>query len=163
MAVQAGVTAGRTCASQLRNSFSTRALATCVGPSEISRQARYWEIFEQSSDSVRDAFPGADLGGQCPFAFSMQQPMRNLAIALGLEQFGNSGVRRAWLGLCAPDDNTDAAGHWEDWRNRLPHDPFAAPGLPASEVVRAGEADGLGEWSAYMRERCLLQLPLPPI
>lgn len=121
-------------------------------PSRRSRDRRYWEIFAGSHGSVRDAFPGADPEGPCPFAFSMQQPMRNLAIARGLEQCGDSGVDRAWFGLCAHDGNTDAAGHWESWKRLLP-DKEVAPSLPASEVVRAGEAEEHREWAAYMRER----------
>ncbi len=116
------------------------------------RDRRYWEIFAGSHGSVRATFPGADLEGPCPFAFSMQQPMRNLAVARGLELDGESGVDRAWFALCAHDDNPDAASHWEDWK-RLLADQAMAPRLPASEVVRAGEADGFGDWAAWMRER----------
>lgn len=121
-------------------------------PRRSRRDRRYWEIFEQSYGSVRAAFPGADLGGQCPFAFSMQQPMRNLAVARGLELDGEGGVDKAWFALCSHDDNPDAAWHWKDW-NRLLGDQTMAPSLPASEVVRAGEASGFGEWAACMRER----------
>ena len=35
--------------------------------------------------------------GLCPFTFSMQQPMRNLAMARGLEQCNDSGVERGGL------------------------------------------------------------------
>ncbi len=124
-------------------------------PVRSSRDRRYWEIFDKSHGSVRAAFPGADLEGPCPFAFSMQQPMRNLAIACGLEQDQSSGVDRAWFGLCAHDGNRDMAGHWEDW-SRLPSGPAMAPRLAASAVVRAGEAEGFGAWAAWMRQRYLL-------
>ncbi len=121
-------------------------------PRRSRRDRRYWEIFKQSHGSVRAAFPGADLEGPCPFAFSMQQPMRNLAVARGLELDGESGVDKAWFALCSHDDNPDAARHWKDW-NRLLADQSMAPRLPASKVVRAGEADGFGDWAACMRER----------
>lgn len=124
-------------------------------PRRQSRDRRYWEIFAQSYGSVRDAFPGADLGGQCPFAFSMQQPMRNLAVARGLEHCGDSGVERAWFALCAHDGNEDMGVHWEEWGRLLP-DPSAAPKLAASQILMAGEVEGFGEWSAWMRERYLL-------
>ena len=52
-------------------------------PLRQRRDRRYWEIFTASHGSVWAAFPGADAGGQCPFAYSMQQPMRNLAISQG--------------------------------------------------------------------------------
>ena len=115
-----------------------------------SRDRRYWEIFARRHGSVRNAFPHADLDGPCPFAYDMQQPMRNLAIARGLEQEGM--VERAWFALCAHDANTDIAEHWEAWKHLLP-DTAMAPFLPASEVVRAGEAEGLRDWASYMRAR----------
>ena len=121
-------------------------------PRRKPRDRRYWEIFEQRNSSVRDAFPGADLDGQCPFAFSMQQPMRNLAIVRGLEQCGNSGVERAWFALCAHDHNEDVDVHWEEWGHLLP-DPSGAPKLAASKILRAGEVEGFGEWAEWMRER----------
>ena len=124
-------------------------------PLRKRRDRRYWEIFEGAHGSVRKAFPGADLDGPCPFAFDMQQPMRNLAIARGLEQDVDVDVKKAWFGLCAHDDNPDAASHWEKWKGLLPG-PSLAPRLPASEVVRAGEAEGFGEWADWMRDRYML-------
>ena len=114
------------------------------------RDRRYWEIFTKSRGTVRDAFPHTEPDGPCPFAFNMQQPMRNYAIALGLEQ--EDIVGRAWFVLCAHDANPDVAGHWRAWKDLLP-DPSMAPFLPASEVVRAGEAAGLKDWGSYMRSR----------
>ena len=103
-----------------------------------------------SHGSVLDAFPNADLNGPCPFAYDMQQPMRNLAIARGLEQ--EDTVERAWFALCPHDANPEIAAHWANWKHLLP-DPSMAPSLPASEVVAIGEADGLKDWTAYMRAR----------
>ncbi len=119
-------------------------------PKGRRRDRRYWEIFTESHGSVRDAFPGADAGGPCPFAGNAQQPMRNLAIARGLEQEGM--VDAAWFVLCAHDGNPDVPEHWNDWRRILP-DPDLAPSLPASAVIDAGEAEGYGAWAAWMRER----------
>ena len=119
-------------------------------PWRKQRDRRYWEIFTTSHSSVLDAFPNADLDGQCPFAYDMQQPMRNLAIVRGLEQ--EDMVEKAWFALCAHDDNSDIAHHWADWRNLLP-DSSMAPSLPASEVIAIGDEDGLTEWAAYMRDR----------
>ena len=56
------------------------------------------------------------------------------------------------VGLGAHDDNPDVAEHWERWTRVLP-DAAMAPSLPTSEVVRAGEAEGFVEWSAWMRDR----------
>ena len=114
------------------------------------RDRRYWEIFARSHGSVWNAFPNTNLDGPCPFAYDMQQPMRNLAIARGLEQ--EDMVERAWFALCAHDANRDIAMHWENWK-RLLGDPSMAPSLRASEVVAIGEADGLKDWAAYMRAR----------
>ena len=114
------------------------------------RDRRYWEIFARSHGSVRNAFPNADLNGPCPFAYDMQQPMRNLAIAQGLVQDGT--LHQAWFALCAHDANPDIAALWSDWSHLLP-EPSMAPVLPASAIVSAGEAEGLKRWAAYMRER----------
>ncbi len=123
-------------------------------PVRQRRDRRYWEIFTRSHGSVRKAFPHADLDGPCPFAYDMQQPMRNLAIARGLEQEGM--VRRAWFALCAHDANPDIAARWADWSRLLP-EPSPAPAIPASEIVSIGEAEGLTDWAAYMRERYQLR------
>ncbi len=119
-------------------------------PVRQRRDRRYWEIFARSHGSVRNAFPNADLNGPCPFAYDMQQPMRNLAIAQGLEQEGT--VRKAWFALCAHDANPDIAALWSDWSHLLPETSMA-PVLPASAIVSVGEAEGLTHWAAYMRER----------
>ena len=117
------------------------------------RDRRYWDIFTVSHGSVYAAFPGAELDRSCPFAYSMQQPMRNLAIARGLEQDQDGAVEKAWFALCAHDGNTDIAEHWKAWRSLL-SDASMAPSLSASEVVSIGEADKrLKRWAAYMRER----------
>ena len=120
------------------------------------RNRRYWEIFTASHGSVHAAFPGVDMNGPCPFAGHAYQPMRNLAIARGLEQDEYSTVTQAWLALCAHDDNPDAAAHWQAWRELLP-DPGMAPSLPASEVVYIGEADGHADWAEWMRNRYRLE------
>ena len=114
------------------------------------RDRRYWEIFAASHGSVRNAFPGVDIDGPCPFAGNAQQPMRNLAIARALEQEGM--VDEAWSVLCAHDGNPDVPGHWKEWAEMLP-DPAITPSLPASAVIDAGEAEGYGAWAAWMRER----------
>ena len=119
-------------------------------PKGKQRDRRYWEIFAAGHGSVGDAFPGADIDGACPFAGNAQQPMRNLAIARGLEQGGT--VAKAWFVLCPHDDNPDVREHWKAWAKLLP-DPAMATLLPASMVVDAAEADGNDAWAAWMRER----------
>ena len=119
-------------------------------PKGKRRDRRYWEIFATGHGSVGNAFPGADIDGPCPFAGNAQQPMRNLAIARGLEQEGT--VAEAWFVLCAHDDNPDVREHWKAWAELLPN-PAMAPVLPASAVVDAAEADGNDAWAAWMRER----------
>ena len=117
------------------------------------RDRRYWEIFTMAHGSVREAFPYVDLEGKCPFAFDMQQPMRNLAIARALEQ--EDIVEKAWFALCAHDSNAGIAGLWENWKRLLP-DPSMAPTIAASEVIAIGEAEGLMDWASYMRRRYCL-------
>ena len=119
-------------------------------PVRQRRDRRYWEIFARSHGRVRNAFPNADLNGPCPFAYDRQQPMRNLAIARGIEQEGT--VHKAWFALCAHDSNPEIATLWSDWSHLLP-EPSMAPVLPASAIVSAGEAEGLTDWAGYMRER----------
>ena len=116
------------------------------------RDRRYWAIFASAHGSVRNAFPGAEIDGSCPFAGNAQQPMRNLAIARALEQEGT--VAEAWFVLCVQDDNPDVREHWKAWSGLLP-DPAMAPLLPASAVVDVGEANGNTAWAAWMRERYL--------
>ena len=113
---------------------------------------RYWEIFAAAAGSVRDAFPNAERG-ECPFAYDMQQPMRNFAIARALEQEGL--VNRAWFVLCAHDANPEIKQHWAAWQALLPA-PAMAPSLPASEVIACGEAAGLREWAHYMSRRYMI-------
>ena len=119
-------------------------------PKRKRRDRRYWEIFAATYGSVSEAFPGAEIDGSCPFVGDAQQPMRNLAIARGLEQEGT--VARAYFVLCAPDDNLDVARHWAEWRELLP-DSDMAPSLPASDVICLGEAEGYADWAAWMRNR----------
>ena len=121
-------------------------------PQRRQRDRRYWEIFTSSHGSVLAAFPGVDTEGQCPFAYSMQQPMRNLAIARGLEQDQDIDVDQAWFGLCAHDENTNVAEHWEEWKSLLAESTLA-PTIPSSEIVRVGEAAGLHDWAAWMRAK----------
>ena len=122
-------------------------------PVRQRRDRRYWEIFARVYGSVHNAFPNADLNGPCPFAYDMQQPMRNLAIAHGLVQ--DSTLHEAWFALCAHDANPEIAALWADWSHLLP-ETFMAPVLPAYSIVGVGEAVGLKSWATYMRERYLL-------
>ena len=121
-------------------------------PRRRQQDRRYWEIFAASHGSVLAAFPGADTEGQCPFAYSMQQPMRNLAVARGLEQDQDIDVEEAWFGLCAHDENETVGEHRKKWKDLLAGSTHA-PSIPASAIVRAGEASGLREWAAWMRAK----------
>ena len=123
--------------------------------SDLHRDRRYRSIFTAADGSVRGAFPGAPLDGQCPFAADAQQPMRNLAIARALAQEGL--VARSWFGLCAHDENPEVARHWGAWRSLLP-DPSMAPIVPASLVLAAGRDAGLADWAAWMSNRYRLRI-----
>lgn len=130
--------------------FADPAACYLQRPFRKTRDRRYWTIFTASHGSVRAAFPNAPATGACPFAGHAQQPMRNLAIARGLEQEGT--LAKAWYGLCAHDANPDVATHWDSWRSLLP-DPAMAPILPASTLLTAGRASGLAEWADWMADR----------
>ena len=119
-------------------------------PLRKERDRRYWEIFSRDYGDLNKAFPNVDIGGECPFAHDMQQPMRNLAMANGLMQ--EDMAEKAWYVLCAHDRNADMAGHWTTWQHLL-GDAAPSPFLPASEVIRTGEEEGLVDWGRYMRSR----------
>ena len=124
-------------------------------PYRAVRDRRYWTIFEQEYGSVREAFPGVDLDGPCPFRGDGQQPMRNHALALGLVQEGV--VDFAAFGLVHHDDNPDVVPAWDEYTSMV-----AGPSLlfriPASAVCDAADralvADpAVGPW---LRERYYL-------
>ena len=119
-------------------------------PVRKERDRRYWSIFAKSNDGLQNTFPNADPRGECPFAYDMYQPMRNLAVARGLEQ--EDLVEKAWFVLCAHDANPDVTHHWQAWQN-LVGGSTLAPFLPASEIIAVGESSGLADWGKYMRDR----------
>ena len=119
-------------------------------PVRKERDRRYWEIFTQSHGSLQRAFPNVDPDGECPFAYDMQQPMHNLAIAQGMVQ--EDMVQKAWFILCGHDNNRHIASLWQEWQ-RLVGDAVPAPFLQASDVIAVGEQEGLADWAKYMRIR----------
>ena len=124
-------------------------------PYRARRDRRYWTIFEQEYGSVREAFPGADLGGPCPFRGDGQQPMRNHALALGLVQDGE--VDFAAFGLVHHDDNPDVVPAWDAYTS-MAADPSTLFRLSASAVCDAADGamvvdPGVGSW---LRERYFL-------
>lgn len=135
--------------------FSAPSACYLTRPLRQRRDRRYWEFFEGAHGTVAAAFPGAGHAGPCPFANDMNQPMRNLAIARGLEQDEGWDIDRAWFVLCAHDDNPKIPELWREWQLLLP-DQSMSPSLPASQVVNAGEAEGFTGWARWMRKRYLL-------
>ena len=135
--------------------FSDPSACYLTRPLRQRRDRRYWEFFEGAHGTVAAAFPGAGHAGPCPFANDMNQPMRNLAIARGLEQDEGWDIDRAWFVLCAHDDNPKIPELWREWQLLLP-DQSMSPSLPASQVVNAGEAEGFTGWARWMRKRYLL-------
>lgn len=125
-------------------------------PLRARRDRRYWEIFAAAHGSVTAAFPGVDQSGPCPFAFDLQQPMRNHALALGLVQQRRFDFAR--FGLVHHDDNPDVVPHWEQYRTVVT-DPGMLFRVPASRVVEAGralKAVWSAEWADYVCARYLL-------
>ena len=133
--------------------FAETSACYLTRPRHARRDRRYWSIFASAGRSVQAAFPGADLGGCCPFANDMQQPMRNHALALGLLQAGRYEFAR--FGLVHHDDNPDVPQHWERYRGVVA-DPEVLFCLPASGVIEAGrrlEASWSSDWAKYLEER----------
>ncbi len=115
-------------------------------PWRAERDRRYWEVFSRAHGGVREAFPGLPVAGPCPFAGDGQQPMRQLALALALEQAGV--VDQARLVLVHHDDNPDVPGPWDALGEH-----HAAPERlsrrPATSVVGHGPP----AWRTWMRTR----------
>jgi hypothetical protein len=91
--------------------FDAHARCYLRRPYRASRDRRYWELFARAHGSLREAFPGADEVGPCPFRGDWQQPMRNHALALAAVDAGLGGF---WaLALVHHDDNPDVVGPWD--------------------------------------------------
>ncbi len=124
-------------------------------PHRKQRDRRYWEIFAAGHGDVGAAFPGIRVEGPCPFAGDAQQPMRQHALALGLEQAGLAD--EAWLVLVHHDDNPDVPAHWSEWTSLTR--PNARIGrLRATDLLRAGQTGGLGDWAQWMADRYRLEI-----
>ena len=82
--------------------FADTSACYLTWPLHQRRDRRYWEIFAGAHGSVSEAFPGVDRTRACPFTFGMQQPMRNLAVARGLEQDEGSGNRQGLVRAVRP-------------------------------------------------------------
>jgi hypothetical protein len=118
-------------------------------PLRQQRDPRYWELFAGRHGSVRDAFPGADATGACPFAEDQQQPMRQHALALAVEDAGLAD--EAVLLLLHHDDNPDVPPTWRAYRD-LVAEPHRIHSLPAGTFV-TGARSRHPEWARYMSER----------
>ena len=125
-------------------------------PYRAKRDRRYWTIFEREYGSVREAFPGADLDGPCPFRGDGQQPMRNHALARGLVQAGE--VDFAALGLVHHDDNPDVVPAWDDYV-ALVADSAMLFRMPASTISDAAglALDAEPEVGPWLRDRYFLR------
>jgi hypothetical protein len=122
------------------------------------RDRRYWEIFQAQAGSVAGMFPGIASGGECPFAYEQQQPMRNHAMALGLVQAGEFAF--ACYGLVHHDDNPDVPTQWASYRSLLGDDRRLFT-LKAGDVLSLDDSTVAwwADWQRYMRERYAL-MPL---
>lgn len=118
-----------------------------------TRDRRYWTIYRQAHGTVAQAFPGLAAAGPCPFAGDLQQPMRQLALALALEQSGT--VTQARVGLVHHDDNPDVPGPWQDFTDGVA-EPERLFATPASTLLSAGPP----AWARWMRSR--YRLPETP-
>lgn len=118
-------------------------------PWRKKRDRRYWPIFEAAHGGLAAAFPGAKAEA-CPFAGDAQQPMRQHALALALEQEGLAD--EAWLLLLHHDHNPDVRAHFDAYR-ALTADPSRLLCWPASTLLAAGPPT---DWASWMRHRYIL-------
>ncbi len=129
-------------------------------PYRASRDRRYWSIFRQAHGSLRAAFPGAPLAGGCPFAGDWQQPMRNHALALAMEQDDRVSFWR--LALVHHDGNPDVCDPWDAYTQGTVDSPhiyrWAASELLAALGAATGDAAGHASW---MRAKYVLDEELP--
>ena len=103
-------------------------------PVRAQRDRRYEPIYREAYGSWEAAFPGADRDGPCPFVGDGQQPMRNLALGLGLVQAG--AVDFAAHLLLHHDRNPDVPSPWDRFAAAAA-EPALLPRLPASALVAA--------------------------
>jgi len=124
-------------------------------PYRATRDRRYWRIFEQAHGSLRAAFPGQAEHAGCPFAGDWQQPMRNHALALAMQQ---AGLVDFWhLALVHHDDNPDVPGPWDAYR-RCAADAESLHRWPASSLLPALAAcvPAADDHEGWMRARYVL-------
>ena len=76
--------------------------------------------------------------------------MRNLVIARVLKQESECAVGKPCLALFMQDDNYKASEQLKRLKRFLPNASMA-PVFSASDVVRAGEIEGLADWAAWIR------------
>jgi hypothetical protein len=122
-------------------------------PRRAARDRRYWLRFRRAQGSVEAAHPGLAWDGPCPFAGDHQQPMRQRAAALGLEQEGL--VDDAFVVLVHHDDNPDVPGPWDRYV-ALSQAEARMKRRPATSLFLHGPA----EHAAWMRDR--YRLPAGP-
>lgn len=124
-------------------------------PVRAPRDRRYWTLFSSAHGSVRSAFPGHDAAGGCPFAGDWQQPMRNHALALAMQQAGRVDF---WhLALVHHDRNPDVPGPWDAYASAAADAPhlhrWAASSLLPALAASLGDA-GYEQW---MRARYVFE------
>jgi hypothetical protein len=126
-------------------------------PLGAPRDRRYWPIFEKAHSSLGEAFPGHEHAGECPFRGHAQQPMRNHALLLGMQQAGLIDFGSFWL--VHHDHNPDVVVHWDAYAG-IVADPKVLFRATASEVARM-VAPPVGPW---LMERYLLkEVPHDPL
>ena len=118
------------------------------------RDRRYWKIFDAAFGSVRATVPGYR-GERCPFEGDHQQLMRYHALALGLNQAGETDFTA--FGLVHHPDNHHVVEPWEEYRS-LVADASPLFRIPANVLIDAVANQGgmWSDWAWYMRERYML-------
>jgi len=118
-------------------------------PKRATKDRRYWSIIKNQFGSIEGFFvDGTSPYLGCPFAGDFQQPMRNHALALGLEQAKLFDV--AFLILAYHDANDVILRKWKHYCQATV-DQSRLGTLTASAVVDAVAGLDQGFWPDYIR------------
>jgi Restriction Endonuclease associating with ARP len=108
------------------------------GPSRCFKLANHNRGGQRTYDNYVGVRPGAPVAG-CPFRESLNQPMRNVALAQALVESGEYST--ATVALCAHDDHHAMWRRWNEAKETLSAPDVSLADLPASAVLQELQPD----------------------